>query len=286
MQQRSRYRYPLLLASLLLAGSALAQQKYRLRDVVAQGDRAAVESNFDMGLTIRTTAGGQEGPEFTFSNKETEQYTEEILGVKDGEPTAARRVYTVAGELETDSSGEKKVTVSSLQGKTVTIRRKGDGVDVAAAEGALDEKAMKELKTALDHNGRYFFPDREVAPGDEWSVDEKTATRIFDGAEKVTLTGKLLELTEYQGHKAARVGIVMEAVLKQEDGPGPILMTLKGDLYHALELDRMLSLDLSGPVVMKGEVEQDGVKVQLDGQGTARMRITQKWEKVAGKPVK
>jgi hypothetical protein len=279
-------RFFLFLAAGLLAGSAaLAQQKHRLRDVASAGDLAAIESNMDMSLTIRSMANGQEGPSFSFENRETEQYTEEVLSVSKGDATGVRRSYTLAGSLETEPSGEKKVNVSPLQGKTVTIRRKGSQVDVTAAEGELDDKTRKDLRFALDNHGRRFFPDRDVTPGDEWTVDPKVAARLFDGAEQAVLRGSFVEVVEHQGLRCARVRVNIDVSIREEGAPGPIRMNLEGDLYHALDLNRVLSLDVSGPVLMEGKIEEDGVVVELRGRGTTRMRVTQKWLKVGGKAV-
>jgi hypothetical protein len=59
---------------------------------------------------------------------------------------------------------------------------------------------------------------------------------------------------------------------------------MRGDLYFALDLQRILSLKLSGPMEIKGVLENGGLTFDLDGGGVAEFNWAQTAIEIAGKP--
>src|SRR5437660_1591436 len=117
------------LAAVLMAGSAaLGQQKYRLHGVSTPGDLCTVDSSTDLSLmlTINVPNNGQGDQQLPFSERQRACYREKVLAVDQKGVSALRRTYTVARSVATDPYLNKTTKVSSLQGKTVTVRRVGD----------------------------------------------------------------------------------------------------------------------------------------------------------------
>lgn len=272
-------------ACLLCAASVLAQQKQRLQDRSVVGDCFVVKSNFDMDMTLKSTAGEQELPSLKFASQEREKYTEEVLAAEGGKTSAFRRVYTQSRSVETDPNGEKKETTSPLQGKTVTVRRVGGKATVTATTGKLDEASQKSLIEDLEQGSMDFFPDREIGPGDEWEVDSGAVTKLFEGAEKATIKGRFVDEVQFEGHPCVRVHVTMDLQIKSPDMPVPAQLKLEGDLHHATDIQRTVSMEVSGPLTIQGETKENGAVITFTGEGTMRMKMTQQWLKAGGKPV-
>lgn len=275
-----------LLVTLVAATTTYGQQKYRLRDISAVGDVAEYNMTSDMNVAFHAALGNEQSPEFVFSQQEQRKYREAITAVDaKGRPSAVRRNYTVARTITSTADNPSKSAVSSLQGKTVTMRRNGSQLAVTATKGRLLANDVKRLKEELAGYGEPFFPDRDLAIGEEWTVEPKALTQSLGGAEKATIKAKLLEVVPYMGHQCARVKIDVEAVSKVPTTPMTITMSLTGDLYHALDLQRTLSVSFGGPVAAKGQDTREGVTLDLIGEGTAQIDITARWLKIGGKPV-
>jgi hypothetical protein len=287
MQQRLAGRWlALALVSLaLLVAAATAQQKYRLRGIDQVGDLSHVESEMEMTLAMQVKAGNQTVPSLQFANRELEKYSEQILAVDRKGKSGLRRVYAVALSVETDPSGARKEKVSSLQGKTVAVRRRGGKVVVTCTPGKLSPEDQKPLLDDLDNDEAAFFPDRDVAPGDEWTVDPKMASRIFDDVQSAAIRCRFEEVTEHGGHECARLRMAIDLKGQPEGMPGQLTMKLAGDGYYALDLDRPLTLDLAGTITMQGKSKENGVDVIYTGDGTFKAKETIQWLKIGGKPV-
>jgi hypothetical protein len=287
MQQRSTGRWLTvgLAAVTILAAGAGAQQKYRLRSVEQVGDLSRFESAMEMSIDMKLRAGDQPVPGLKFGNREVETYSEEILSVDPKGPSGLRRVYSVSRSTETDPTGVAKEKVSSLQGKTVAIRRRGGKVVVTSTPGKLAPEDQKPLLDDLDNDEAALFPNRDVAPGDEWTVDPRMAARIFDGVETAAVRCRFEEVTEYAGHQCARLRLAIDLVGHLEGMPGLLTMKLAGDGYYALDLERPLALDLAGTFTMEGKSTENGTTVVYTGDGTFRAKETTQWLKIGGKPI-
>jgi hypothetical protein len=162
----------------------------------------------------------------------------------------------------------------------------GSKVTITPARGKVAPEDEKGIVEEFQQSGSPFFPEREVAPGEEWSVDPKIVAQALKGINKGEVKGKFEEVVPYGGRQCARIGIEMS--LEGQPGGVPVPMTMKGSGkgYYALDVMRPLDLELSGPITMKGDTEQNGVRLQFDGQGMLQKKETHKWVKVAGKAVR
>lgn len=288
MNKRQAFRGVLLaLASAVLAGNAaFSQQKYRFQENSAVGDVSVSENTMEMTLDVKVTANGQELPPIKFLTREREKYTDEVLAVSKNQPTTVRRTYEIARGVETGPDGMQKPKVSTLQGKVITIRVEGDKVTLAPAKGKLAPEDEKAVVDEFKQPDSPFFPDREVAPGEEWTVDPKVVAQTLNGIDKGEVKGKFEDVVPYGGRQCARIAI--DISVQGQPGGVPVPMTMKGTGkgYYALDFMRPLDLEMSGPITMKGDTEQNGVKLQFDGEGTLVKKDTRRWVKVAGRPVR
>lgn len=264
---------------------AFAQQKYRFRAALSAGDLSAVDSTMDLSLSTQVSANGAQAAELTFVKREHEKFSEEILAADPAGPSRIRRVYTLSRGLETDPDGKEKRIVSSLQGRTVTVQRRGGQVVVSCAQGRLAPADRKSVMKALDQFDSRFFPDRDLAPGDEWTVDPQQWSDSFEGMSKVQVQCKFQDVVPYEGHPCAQIHITMDMSGQPAGTPAPMTMRLAGELYFATDLQRTLSIALSGPVNMSAQSRENGVALTIAGEGTMRLNESRRWLKTGSKPV-
>lgn len=262
-------------------------QKYRFPTPAAVGDTRTVDDVLEMQFEVVVTIDGQETIS-RFSKRSREAYTEEILGAVRGKRTVVRRKYTAHREAETGPNGESKIKVSSLQGKTVTIRINGRKVVVTADKGKLASADVKKLQVRFGSgdSASEFLPDRELAPGEEWILAPEVVAKTFAGMGKGDVKGRFERIFDESGRSLAEFGLVLELEGSGGGSPVPISMKGNGQAFYDLTHKRELGARFSGPIVMDGEVEQDGKKVRITGSGTVDGRQTVRWLKVAGKAVK
>lgn len=275
------------LVSLLLFVSAAGQpaEKVRLQFASAVGDRRVAEASMEMEIDIQGAAGERELPAFTIGSRFNEKFTEEVLSVDArGRPSGIRRAYSVSRRSDTAPTGETKDRVTSLQGKMVAVRRSGGKVTVTSTGGKLVPEDHNRLLAALEHPDQELLPDRDVGLGDTWEVQRKLAPTLFGGGSS-RMGAKFEEIVEHAGHRAARLAAALEMKGQPKGSPGPITVTLEGNLYHALDLRRPLSADLAGPVILTAAKTEKGVRYTLKGDGAMRVRETYRWLRIDGKAV-
>jgi len=266
-----------------VASTALGQQKYRLRDVDAPGDLCVVDSSMDLNLQVAVTAPGQDAQSVPIVTRQRDNYREEVLAVDKKGPSSLRRSYTISRVVTMDPSLQEHKAASPLQGKTVTIQRKGGKVVVTTARGTLPARVRQQLLTALDHSDMDFFPDREVAVGEEWTIDPQLMTQLFPGMSKVETKYQFQEVVQFAGHPCARIRLTVDMTGQPQDVGAPMTAQLSGDLYHALDLKRTVSVELTGPTTVEAQKEHNGMPLQVSGDGTMRIKETRRWLKVHGR---
>ncbi len=266
-------------------GAGGQEKKYRLREIAAVGDISDVDDSMNLRVDLRGSAGGPELPPIEYFRRGRRKYRTTVLPVdKDQRPTAIRRTYSIAREIEAEIGGVATPTVSLLQGKTVTLRRDASGKTlVSVAKGRIGENERKEVSNDLSSTQDDFFPDRDLAIGEEWTLDANRMFESLEGLEKATLRAKFAEVVTYRGHPCARIEMSYTVSGRVPSRSMNIQFTQSGDLYHAIDLQRTLAASVDGPVTLTGQELIDGRTVFFAGDGTMEQEYSERWSKIAGK---
>lgn len=268
----------------LLAGSSVHgdPQKYRMHEQDVTGDEVVNSSSTDMFMNFTVKVEGREVMLQT-SSREREQFTESILGARPG-ATTSRRVYAVSRTAETGIEGKTVTKVSSLQGKTMTLRVADGKASITAISGALAPDDRKALLDGLVKRIP-FFPDREIGPGDEWSPDPALLAASFKGANNPRMKARFEEVVDCGGHPCARIHVEMTIEGKPEGSPLALSLKTSGNAYYALDIQRLLVTEATGPITAKGEVPgPDGKPLMMEATGTWTLKQSSRWLKIEGKP--
>ena len=271
---------------ILLATAALAQQqKYRLRDRAARGDVAVVDSTGEFVLDLNISIEGQDPQQMRIASYDQERYTEEVLAVVKGVPTALRRKYAIKRTREEDSTEGPTTTTSALQGKTVVVRwRNGKAVITGVQNLTADER--KELSAAVSPDEDTGWPQQPLAIGQEWELDDDAAAARYGFPPGLgEFKCRLIDVVKYGGHRAAKIGITGQLTMPDPEGSGEMNFQVRGTAFQSLQTDRPLSLVASGPVIVKSDTIEDGKKVQVRGTGKLQFKETVRWTRIGGKPV-
>src|SRR5262249_6913102 len=181
----------LLALAALSAAAAAPEPKYRLREVSAVGDLVEKTSRLPVSLRLKAPPGRKHST-MAAEGGEYEKYREEVLAVDDrGKPVAVRRTYLLKRSVDLGWPVGDRGRASSLQGKTVEIRREDDQVVVTALKGKISDADRRELAGAVDDANLRLLPDRDLGPGDEWTVEPARARALFRGATGATLKCRL-----------------------------------------------------------------------------------------------
>jgi hypothetical protein len=284
---------PVLLLVLSAAGAQEPQEaprKYRLHEVdAAKGDVYVKESLGEMNMELQAKILGSDQvlPSIPMIYRDREKFTETVFALDKKGPSHLQRSYSAARTQSTGAPGEPPKTVTHpRQGKTVVFQRVKGKLRITATPGKLPAAEIKKLTEDFEKpSDRKFFPDHEVGPGDEWSIEGAEAARLFGGGayEKVNVKARFEDVVSFRGRQCAKVQV---SILVEGKSNGiPMQMTLEGPIHHALDLQRTLSAEMSGAVTMKATIEQKPATVELDGAGIAKFSWSSQWLKIAGKPV-
>ena len=237
-----------------------------------------------MDLTTKMESDGKTVYSYHSTTQDTEKYQQSVLLKNvNGKLDSLRRTYMVVRSVSKTNRGQK-VRTSLLQGKTVLIQRKGKEVVVTSAIGILPQDAHNSLQDALE-DGFDFVPDHAVAVRDEWEINpQKIAhSSLFKDVENARIKGKLLDIVVFDRHCCAHIHLTMRYEVPI-DKDNVLQLDLGGEGYIALDIERILGIDLRGSVVWT-DLNSEKIASPLNHKGTAHLKLVCHWEKVAGKAI-
>jgi hypothetical protein len=258
-------------------------QKYALLDRYAAGDVCTVDFNIDSRVTVTAETGCATGS-FDASGSMRERFREEILAVDAKGPTAGKITYSfVRASVQSPVRGAK-IRNSQMKGRTISYRRQGDKQSVTTSKGKLTPAERAAYIRMFRNRRDYTLPNRPVAVGESWSIPSKiAAARFLPGTRRAATEVTFEEVTEWAGHPCARLHLTMN--FQGTFGKTPLEGNLEGDVYYALDLQRIVAEEVSGPTSTHVTQTVKGRQVEVSGDGTLTIKNTIKWHKVASRPV-
>ena len=279
-------------AGLLAAASAVAQeaapesqpQKYAVLDQSAAGDVCTLDEKYEVILNLNSSVDGVEVAPVSVMESRRREYADEVLAADAKGPTNLRRSFSTYHYFTADPFGAQKTRRSPLQGMKLVMRRQGGKVTVTPASGKLDPKQKKQVTREFGFTREYVLPNREVRIGETWVIDPSIATtQYFRHARRADMR------VVFQEDNAVRRPHLCPAPLHR--GPGDTaagMLTagqLEGDIFHALDLQRPLQIEMHGPLAVDAKTAHEGHLFDFNGDGTLELVDIVHWKTVAGKPV-
>ena len=277
-------------ALFVVSGSHVsAQERYRLQETYAAGDVSEIEVSTKYQFTTHAGVGGLELDKNTHGERNHAKLVERIMSVDAASHVDCYRVaYSIAHQVditpEGDTGGDR-----SVLGKVITVRRTGDKVTITPDKGKIDDEDKAVLRSNMLNIERSEFsiPDRDIPVGEEWPVDGQRFIRAFEFPHGTTAKGnaKFVGIVENQGHKCAHIHMAVKVNLLTPGLTGETTNDLEGDLYHALDIHKTLSMYLNGPITLTAREKVNGFDVDITGSGSADVALSIDYKMLAGKPV-
>ncbi len=278
-------------AALVLGAAAFGQEgspeKQVLKEIaVSVGDVYVISVRNNLEMQVRGVPEGSTEAvvDAPYVLNVQEKYTQSILAISGEKPTYFTRKYNISKVTRTKSAGEEPTTsVLPRHGKTLTVRVKGKAVTITSGKDKLPAPEIAALKRIFLSEGTVNpYPAHPVGPGDEWTKEGSEVVKDPSGGVR-RLQAKYLDVVQYEGHPCARISLTME--MNTEQGGIPIQTTMTGEVMHALDIHRDLSVNLSGDINAKSKITRNGITVDMSTQGISSFTQTEVWLKSKGKPV-
>ncbi|MDQ7778733.1 MAG: hypothetical protein RDV41_03355 [Planctomycetota bacterium] len=274
---RRCYLTALALVVLGAIGTLLAQGTNELKQSYSNGDKSTVVMKTEMSMKTMISAGEEPAQVTEGVAGMEKRYAEEIIEAQNGMPTRTKRQYHYARETHMETGDtETEAEATGLEGKMVEIIGTSEKAEVKCANGEIPSSAQKRLVSEQEDNlFDGFAPPKGVAVGDSWDVtggqalvtametDEGT-TWVFSNAK-----GRLAAMEPFKGKDCAKVEYSIAGKATFEEGFGAD-MDLKGTAYFAVKERKWLSFEMSGPMLMSGDMESMSIK----GEGKVSFSYT------------
>ncbi|MBI4564244.1 MAG: hypothetical protein HY716_06085 [Planctomycetes bacterium] len=261
---------------IFLASSAFGQESVKLEVHVKKGDKYTYVSTSSVSGKINGQVG-EEKQELSLLQKSLLKVKDEVLEVTGREPAALERKILEGWREEKNPFAEEPVrTKMTLEGKSVTLKKKGEQTVVEGGDGAGgDELKKHRLQLPAFVKG---LPKEAVAVGATWDTPERDMLdELSAEAQGVEWTAAKVKakLSEVSGSNAAKIAIIVYDI--EISGKMGESATMKGKAKATARLElatgRLLSIAVEGHVEISGDDANSGAKFT----GSLEVKSEQTW---------
>ncbi len=247
-------------------------QKVVLADRFRPGERFFSVFALNLNARMTFTAGGRPQVK-NLAYKVFERYGQLVRAVdRRGAPTAARRKYFVAYEME---EGQKKVPW--YVGKTLILTRQGARTTVTSPQGAVPPAVQRDLADELKPEAT--LSEEPVGPGDRWVLTEATLRKFMELPAAARGTVRCHWVKNITNKAGQQVAFIRGNMVLTMPMPGGINLTLdlSGRFFYNLTLGKLEAVIMKGPLGIRGSVAQGGRRIPIRGRGQARIVLVRRF---------
>ena len=269
------------MVSLLVALPALAQdaaQKKQLKLDLAPGAEVAFDEAMTFALDMKMDMGAAGNMNVQQTIEAKSAGTVSVLEVADGVPTKVRVTFSPDSGTTTTTMGQATPVPFPLAGRVVTVTRAAGAPSASAQVTAeppvqIDEATRQQVAELMDFD-RAMLPETPVGVGDTWQPGAAAMGQMMPGmTPQATL--RLTGFGEQQGRAVAQVQSEMSASgAMAEMGGAQMTLKASGPIVIDVATGVPLSGQMSGDMTMKGQVQQGGMSLNVDGTGQIKVNST------------
>jgi len=222
---------------------------------------------------------GQTETKSSESVQRTERFVDVVARAGENGVIEINRTYLKQYTKARNSETDRPVTFQSpVQGRTVQIEEKRRRREVSMQGQAVDNFVRRTVGIEIDW--RDIFPDEPVAPGDAaWDADSGALARrlaaYLDCGTQSKMRVRYEEDTVRDGAKVAKL-YVDWTIEGMRDKHLFTKVALAGDVYYDFALERVVSVDLAGTMIVRGAIVGDGPPRIVKGEGPVLYKGTLK----------
>ena len=205
----------------------------------------------------------------------TERFKDTILRSGTHGVLEVERTYLLHYSKHRASAQDRPhVEQSALQGRKVILRERRRRREVKL-DGAGVVDAIVRNTAGIEIDWRDIFPDEAVAPGDAWTADCVALSRrmaaYLDSGKKGKMTVRFEEIVD--GQAKLYVDWTLEGMRNRNLFTK---VTLAGDVFFDFKLNRVVNVDLTGNIVVRGAIIGAGHPRIVKGEGKVSLKTTVK----------
>ena len=235
---------------------------------------------YELEMTVRE---GRKSSKTKESVKRTERFVDRVLRAGSNGVIEIERSYLKLFSTVMNSSLERKIVQKSpLKGRVVKIKEQRRN-RILALEGRGGIDSLVRRTAGIEIDWRDAMPDEPVRPGDEWTPDVSALTRRFAAYLNCGTRGKMRVRYEgdidVKGHRMAKL-YVDWTIQGMRDRHLFTKVVVAGDVLFDREIQRVVDVDLSGSMIVRGAIIlEEGSKI-FKGEGPVSLRMQLRAPKV------
>ena len=251
-----------------------------------RGQRYTGSNTVSYTVTMTTRQGQQETAE-TESVERTERFVDQVQRAETHGVLEIERTYTkLFTKARKGDETRPDVYQSPLQGQKVEIKEREHRRDAKLnGRGTIDQLVRRTIGMEIDW--RDIFPEDPVRPGDSWDSDAGALARALGAylncGTRSQMRVRFEEISERAGARQAKL-YVDWSVEGMRDKHLFTKVTLAGDVYFDLALQRVVAVDLTGSMIVRGAIIGNGAPKIIKGEGQVLVKSSLKPADVQAAP--
>ncbi len=243
-----------------------------------RGQRFTGSNTVSYTVTVTTRQGQRETSE-TESVERTERFVDQVLRAETHGVLEIERTYTkLFTKARKGDETRPDVYQSPMQGQKVELKERAHRRDVKlGGRGTIDPLVRRTIGMEIDW--RDIFPEDPVRPGDTWDSDAGALARALGAylncGSRSAMRVRFEEIVEHGGAKQAKL-YVDWTVEGMRDKNLFTKVTLAGDVHYDFALQRVVSVDLTGTMIVRGAIIGAGAPKIVKGEGQVLVKSSVK----------
>lgn len=246
--------------------------------LLRRGQRFTGSNTVSYTVTMTTRQGQKETSE-SESVERTERFVDQVLRSEAHGVLEIERTYTkLFTKVRKRDETRPVVYQSLLQGQKVELKERGHRRDVKlAGHGTVEPLVRRTIGMEIDW--RDIFPEDPVRPGDTWDSEAGALSRSLGAylncGTRSRMRVRFEEVVDRNGSKQAKLYVdwTLEGM---RDKNLFTKVTLAGDVYFDLGLQRVVEADLTGSMIVRGAIIGNGAPRIIKGEGQVLMKSSLK----------
>ncbi|MHC4550845.1 MAG: hypothetical protein ACYTEZ_18980 [Planctomycetota bacterium] len=214
----------------------------------------------------------------------TEKFVDKILRSTSRGVLEMKRSYLLHYTKRREAAEARpNVYQSPLQGREVVVRERNRRREVKLdGRGVVDPLVRQTAGIEIDW--RDIFPEDPVGPGDVWDADATALSRrlaaYLQSGSRSRMQVRFEQVVEQEGTRLAKLYVdwTLEGM---RDRQLFTKVTLAGDVFFDLDLRRVVLVDLTGNLIVRGAIIGQGHPRIVKGEGQVYVKTSVKSAPVA-----
>jgi len=258
-----------------------------LKVQLRRGQRYTGANTVSYSVSVTTRQGQKEVTE-TEAVERTERFIDDVRRADLNGVLEIERTYMkLFTKARTDDDLRPEIYQSPLQGQKVELRERHRRRDLKVAGGRGTVDALVRRTAGMELDWRDIFRDEPVRPGDSWDAEvgglARAVAAYLNSGTRSKMRVRFEEVIDNGGAQQAKLYVdwTLEGM---RDRHLFTKVTVAGDVFFDLELERVVAVDLVGNMVVRGAIIGNGPPMIVKGEGQVFIKSSLKTTEIEAAP--